>query len=197
VDDVAGGALAVRHLIAIGHLNIAYVSGPGHLQQIRDRRIGAHSALSDAGLDPEALTELPTDTLDFAAGMDAGVRLLGLSNRPTAVFCANDLIALGVLQSLYAVGLTVPDDVAIVGYDDIDYAAAAAVPLTSVRQPARQWVLPPPNCSLPRWTVTARTSIAKSSSSPNSSHGTPRSPAGFNKLSYLPRRAARILRRTG
>jgi LacI family transcriptional regulator len=136
VDDVVGGALAVRHLTATGHRNIAYVSGPGHLQQIRDRRIGARAALSEAGLDPDTLAELPTDTLDFAAGRDAGARLLGLSNRPTAVFCANDLIALGVLQSLYAFGLTVPHDMAIVGYDDIDYAAAAAVPLTSVRQPA-------------------------------------------------------------
>ncbi|HEY9441021.1 MAG TPA: substrate-binding domain-containing protein, partial [Streptomyces sp.] len=56
--------------------------------------------------------------------------------RPTAVFCANDLLALGVLQSLYAAGVRVPQDVAIVGYDDIEFAAAAAVPLTSVRRPA-------------------------------------------------------------
>ncbi len=63
-------------------------------------------------------------------------RLLGLADRPTAVFCANDLLALGVLQALYAAGVSVPDDLALVGYDDIEFAAAAAVPLTSVRQPA-------------------------------------------------------------
>ncbi|MFD7245048.1 substrate-binding domain-containing protein, partial [Streptomyces massasporeus] len=85
---------------------------------------------------PDALRELPTERLDVAAGRDAGARLLGLADRPTAVFCANDLLALGVLQAMYAAGVGVPDDLAIVGYDDIEFAAAAAVPLTSVRQPA-------------------------------------------------------------
>ncbi|HTJ67758.1 MAG TPA: LacI family DNA-binding transcriptional regulator [Actinospica sp.] len=136
VDDVAGGTMAVRHLIAAGHRSIAYVSGPGWLRQIRDRRAGALAALAEAGLGPEALTELPTETLNVAAGRDAGARLLGLMNRPTAVFCANDLLALGVLQALFTAGLNVPRDMAIVGYDDIEFAAAAAVPLTSVRQPA-------------------------------------------------------------
>jgi len=71
-----------------------------------------------------------------AAGRDAASRLLGLPRTPTAVFCANDLLALGVLQTLFAAGIDVPRDLAIVGYDDIEFAAAAAVPLTSVRQPA-------------------------------------------------------------
>ncbi|WP_327365590.1 LacI family DNA-binding transcriptional regulator [Streptomyces sp. NBC_01217] len=136
VDDVAGGALAVRHLVETGHRSIAYVSGPPGLNQVHDRRTGALNALTEAGLPPEALRELPTERLDVAAGRDAGARLLGLSDRPTAVFCANDLLALGVLQALFAAGVRVPEDMAIVGYDDIEFAAAAAVPLTSVRQPA-------------------------------------------------------------
>ncbi|MFD7874637.1 substrate-binding domain-containing protein, partial [Streptomyces sp. NPDC059766] len=136
VDDVAGGALAVRHLVDAGHRSIAYVCGPPGLNQVRDRRTGALNALAEAGLGPEALRELPTERLDVAAGRDAGARLLGLADRPTAVFCANDLLALGVLQAMYAAGVGVPDDLAIVGYDDIEFAAAAAVPLTSVRQPA-------------------------------------------------------------
>lgn len=136
VDDVAGGALAVRHLVDAGHRSIAYVSGPPGLNQVRDRRTGALNALEEAGLGPENLRELPTERLDVAAGRDAGARLLGLADRPTAVFCANDLLALGVLQAMYAAGVGVPDDLAIVGYDDIEFAAAAAVPLTSVRQPA-------------------------------------------------------------
>jgi LacI family transcriptional regulator len=81
---------------------------------------------------------LHVDRLDVAAGRDAAARVLGLPRRPTAVFCANDLIALGVLQTVYAAGIQVPDQMAIVGYDDIEFAAAAAVPLTSVRQPAFQ-----------------------------------------------------------
>ncbi|WP_425245794.1 substrate-binding domain-containing protein, partial [Streptomyces sp. NEAU-NA10] len=136
VDDVAGGALAVRHLVDAGHRSIAYVSGPPGFNQVRDRRTGALNALAEAGLGPEHLRELPTERLDVAAGRDAGARLLGLADRPTAVFCANDLLALGVLQAMYAAGINVPDDLAIVGYDDIEFAAAAAVPLTSVRQPA-------------------------------------------------------------
>ncbi|MFE5393334.1 LacI family DNA-binding transcriptional regulator [Streptomyces sp. NPDC056568] len=137
VDDVTGGALAVRHLTGAGHRSLAYVSGPPHLRQVQDRRTGAREAVARAGLPPAALREIPTERLDVAAGRDAGARLLGLAQRPTAVFCANDLLALGVLQFMYTAGVGVPDDLAIVGYDDIEFAAAATVPLTSVRQPAR------------------------------------------------------------
>ena len=136
VDDVAGGHMAVAHLISQGHRSIAYISGPGHLQQIRDRREGALRAVAEAGLPPTTLREIPTEGQDVAAGADAVARLLGLPERPTAVFCANDLLAIGVLQALFGTGMKVPEDVAIVGYDDIEFAAAAAVPLTSVRQPA-------------------------------------------------------------
>ncbi|NGO78886.1 LacI family transcriptional regulator [Streptomyces sp. YC504] len=136
VDDIQGGALAVRHLVDAGHRSIAYVSGPSDLNQVRDRRQGALNALAEAGLPAEALRELPTEHLDVAAGRDAASRILGLFERPTAVFCANDLLALGVLQTMYAAGVRVPEEMAIVGYDDIEFAAAAVVPLTSVRQPA-------------------------------------------------------------
>ncbi|MEU2247785.1 LacI family DNA-binding transcriptional regulator [Streptomyces sp. NPDC019224] len=136
VDDVAGGALAIRHLTAAGHRSLAYVGGPDQLQQVRDRREGALLALAEAGLPASALQEVPAERLEVAAGRDAGARILGLAERPTAVFCANDLLALGVLQALYTAGVRVPQDMAIVGYDDIEFAAAATVPLTSVRQPA-------------------------------------------------------------
>jgi LacI family transcriptional regulator len=78
--------------------------------------------------------------LTVAEGREAGQRLAGLParRRPTAAFCANDLLALGLLQQAIGSGLRVPDQLAIVGYDDIDFAAAAAVPLTSVRQPRQE-----------------------------------------------------------
>jgi LacI family transcriptional regulator len=78
-----------------------------------------------------------TPALTVAAGRAAAGRLADLApgDRPTAVFCANDLLALGVLQEMTLRGIRVPQDVAIVGYDDIEFAAAAAVPLSSVRQP--------------------------------------------------------------
>lgn len=136
VDDVAGGALAIRHLIAAGHQHIAFVNGPAVLAQCRDRELGVRSALADEPAAGRRLTELEARGLDVASGRDAGARLLGVTPRPTAVFCANDLLALGVLQSMVAAGVRVPEEMAIVGYDDIEFAGAAAVPLTSVRQPA-------------------------------------------------------------
>lgn len=136
IDDMAGGHAAVRHLVERGHRSLVYVSGPDRLQQIRDRRAGALAALTEAGIAATALRELPCPALTVHAGRDAGHRILGLPDRPTAVFCANDLLALGVLQALYEAGLRVPDDIAVIGYDDIDFAASAVVPLTSVRRPA-------------------------------------------------------------
>lgn len=138
VDDVAGGRLGVAHLTETGHRRIAYVSGPMSLAQCRDRRTGALRAIAAHGLPEDSLVHIEADRMDVAAGRDAGHRLLKLSQVPTAVFCANDLLALGVLQALYAAGVSVPGEMAIVGYDDIEFAAAAAVPLTSVRQPSAE-----------------------------------------------------------
>ncbi|GAA2789069.1 LacI family DNA-binding transcriptional regulator [Saccharopolyspora taberi] len=136
VDDVSGGAMAVGHLIQTGHTRIAYVSGPARLTQCRDRHEGALRALRNAGMDESVLSVLEVPSLDVASGRDAGARVLGMRNRPTAVFCANDLLALGVLQAMFSAGVRVPQEMALIGYDDIEFAAAAAVPLTSVRQPA-------------------------------------------------------------
>ncbi|MFL6076243.1 MAG: LacI family DNA-binding transcriptional regulator [Mycobacteriales bacterium] len=136
VDDVVGGELAVRHLTSAGHRRVGYVSGPSTLSQCQDRRRGAEAAVAAAGLPPEALAVLEVEQMTVASGRDAGSRLLGMAQRPTAVFCVNDLVALGVLQAMFAAGVRVPEEMAIVGYDDIEFAAAAAVPLTSVRQPS-------------------------------------------------------------
>ncbi|MEJ3750303.1 LacI family DNA-binding transcriptional regulator [Actinomycetes bacterium KLBMP 9797] len=135
VDDYLGGQLAIRHLIEAGHRRIAFVGGSS-LRQVRERHAGAQRALADAGLDAR-LHRIDTPALTAAAGRDAAARILGIprQSRATAIFCANDLLALGVLQGLTRQRVRVPEDIAIVGYDDIDFAAAAAVPLTSVRQP--------------------------------------------------------------
>ena len=140
VDDALGGRLAIEHLVDCGHTRVAFIGGPPELGQIRDRWAGARAAWSDAGLPPEQLVHLGTDELTVSAGRRAGERLLGLParRRPTAAFCGNDITALGLLQQCIRAGRRVPDDVAIVGYDDIEFAAAAAVPLTSVRQPRQE-----------------------------------------------------------
>jgi LacI family transcriptional regulator len=140
VDDVLGGALAARHLLELGHERLAFVGGPDTLGQVADRRRGVLQALTEAGLPTGLMTEIATSALTVTEGRGAAERLAGLpgDDRPTAAVCANDLLALGLLQQCVSLGLSVPDDLAIVGYDDIEFAAAAAVPLTSVRQPRRQ-----------------------------------------------------------
>lgn len=140
VDDVLGGRLAVEHLIDRGHRRVAFVGGPLSIGQVADRYEGARLAWAAAGLPEDDLTLLVADSLTVASGRSAGERLAGIpsARRPTAAFCANDLVALGLLQQATSAGLRVPDQLAIVGYDDIEFAAAAAVPLTSVRQPRQQ-----------------------------------------------------------
>jgi len=140
VDDVLGGRLAVEHLLDRGHQRVAFVGGPLSIGQVADRYEGARLAWQAAGLPEDDLTLLAADSLTVASGRSAGERLAGIPSRrrPTAAFCANDLVALGLLQQATSAGLHVPDQLAIVGYDDIDFAAAAAVPLTSVRQPRQE-----------------------------------------------------------
>lgn len=136
VDDVLGGRLAVEHLLQTGHRHIAVVGGPPEIRQVTERRAGAAEAARQFGTDVR-LDVVDTRALTIAAGSAAGDRLAGTppGDRPSAVFALNDLIALGLLQALTRHGLKVPQDVAIIGYDDIDFAAAAAIPLSSVRQP--------------------------------------------------------------
>ncbi|MDO5067740.1 MAG: LacI family DNA-binding transcriptional regulator [Propionibacteriaceae bacterium] len=136
VDDVAGGRLAGEHLVAAGHRRLAFVGGPDTLAQVTHRREGF---LAAARTTAATVTELPTPALDFTSGRAAAETLVAMptQTRPTGVFCANDLLAIGMLQGFVTHGLRVPQDIALVGYDDIDFAAAAAVPLTSVAQPRR------------------------------------------------------------
>jgi LacI family transcriptional regulator len=139
VNDRVGGTLAVRHLLSRGHRRLAFVGGPTSLRQVSERLTGAQAAVEAAG-EHAALSAVQTAAMTVACGREAAASLaeLGARTRPTAVFCANDLLALGVLQEMTRRRVRVPEDVAIVGYDDIEFAGAAAVPLTSVRQPRAQ-----------------------------------------------------------
>jgi LacI family transcriptional regulator, galactose operon repressor len=140
VDDVLGGDVAVSHLLAAGHERLAYVGGPLSIRQVADRRDGALRALKRAGRGLADLQLIEMPALNVSAGLRAGAQIAVLPPRcrPTAVFGANDLIALGLLQEMTQRGIAVPAEIAIVGYDDIEFAAAAAVPLSSVRQPRQE-----------------------------------------------------------
>ncbi|GAA1516877.1 LacI family DNA-binding transcriptional regulator [Nocardioides humi] len=133
VDDLRGGRLAAAHLLESGRRRIAFLGGPRGLTQVKHRLRGAQEAVD--GVTGARLRFVETATMDASAGRQGAEELLAGSARPDAIFAANDLIALGVLQALTLAGVRVPDDVAILGYDDIDFAASAAIPLSSIRQP--------------------------------------------------------------
>jgi LacI family transcriptional regulator len=140
VEDVEGGDLAVTHLIEQGHSRIAFVGGPMTITQVEDRYRGALRAVERAGRPVGDLVVLDTAGLNVGEGRRAAQRAHGLPQRrrPTAAFCANDLLALGFLQQTMQQGMSVPEDMAVVGYDDIGFAEAAAIPLSSVRQPREE-----------------------------------------------------------
>lgn len=136
VDDVAGGRIAVEHLLATGRRRIAFAGGALDIRQIADRLEGAQSVLADRS--DATLEVIATPASQVADGRAIGEAIAdrAAADRPDAVFAANDLVAIGVLQGLLSrPGIRVPEDVAIIGFDDIDFASAAVVPISSVRQP--------------------------------------------------------------
>jgi LacI family transcriptional regulator len=143
VDHVLGGRLAAEHLLALGHRRIAFLGGVVEPGTVTERRRGVQQALAAGGLDPgEALLDLrmpihPPPLVDAAAAAVEQI-LSAPGASPTAVICLNDTAALGVLQGLEAAGLRVPQDISVVGYDDLRFAARLAPPLTTVNQPTYQ-----------------------------------------------------------
>lgn len=139
VNDVEGGRAAAQHLIDIGRRRIAFIGGPLDIEQVSQRLEGAQSVVSRYG--DASLSVHPTEALTVLEGRRVAEHLAGLPahRRPDAVFAANDLLAMGVIQAIVmSSSLRVPEDIALVGYDDIDFASAAVVPITSVRQPAAE-----------------------------------------------------------
>ncbi|MCU1411688.1 MAG: LacI family transcriptional regulator [Rhodoglobus sp.] len=135
VDDVAGGYMAMKHLIDLGRKRIAFVGGPLAIRQVADRLEGAGTAVREAG--DVTLEVLNVTNRTITDGREVGRALAArpVNTRPDAIFAVNDLLALGLLQVLVASGARVPDDIALVGYDDIEYGESSIIPLTSVRAP--------------------------------------------------------------
>ncbi|MEU7894897.1 LacI family DNA-binding transcriptional regulator [Nonomuraea sp. NPDC049152] len=136
VNDVVGGSMAATHLLEGGAERLVYVAGPAAMRQCRERREGVERALAAAGRDPAELRVVEMPAMNAKAGQQAAEQLLG--DLPDAVFCANDLLALGLLRGLLQAGVRVPEQVSLIGYDDIDFAAASTVSLSSIRQPTYQ-----------------------------------------------------------
>jgi DNA-binding LacI/PurR family transcriptional regulator len=132
VDYHHGIRQGVQHLAALGHRNIAFISGPPRLHSAQSRVAAFSRSLKECGiaLDPECLVE-GDHTLE--GGMIAMEKLLGVEKRPSAVMCSNDMTAIGVLHKVYRSGLSVPDDLSIIGFDDIHMARVTIPPLTSIQ----------------------------------------------------------------
>jgi LacI family transcriptional regulator len=134
VNNVEGAYQAVSHLIELGHRQIGFIGGPSRTTTGRERQEGYKKGLSDHGLvvDPNLVR-----VGDFKqdSGHWAACELLALEDRPTALFAANNLMTLGTLNAIHEEGLSIPQDIAIVGFDDMPWAPSLAPPLTAVAQP--------------------------------------------------------------
>jgi DNA-binding LacI/PurR family transcriptional regulator len=132
VDYHHGIRQGVQHLAALGHRNIAFVTGPMHLHSAQSRLKAFSRSLEECGIKPNPAWILEGDhTLE--GGMAAMERLLAANNMPTAVMCSNDMTAIGILHKVYRAGLRVPDDLSVIGFDDIHIAGVTIPPLTTVQ----------------------------------------------------------------
>ena len=139
VDNHAAAEEATRHLVELGHKRIAYLSGPaGNVLDVA-RRSGYRAALAAAGLQQDPHLEFPGD-FTFRTGAEAARAILALPSetRPTALFAANDEMAIGFLKTIQTAGLHIPRDFSVIGFDAIDYADYCTPTLTTVRQPRRE-----------------------------------------------------------
>jgi len=130
----SGADQAMRHLLDLGHRRIAQITGPRGWLATEDRRRGYHAALGAKGILPDPALERESIP-EVAPGRAAADSLLDLPEPPTAIFAFNDNIAIGAIQAARARGLRVPEDVSIVGFDDVEYATIVTPALTTVRQP--------------------------------------------------------------
>jgi LacI family transcriptional regulator len=136
-DDKLGGYLATRYLIDLGHRQIGLISGPDYASSAIGRRQGYLQAMQEAGLEVDDKW-IVGSSFSIDAGVDATDKLMSLKNRPTAIFSVNDNTAIGALSKLAELGLRVPDDISLIGYNDVPVVSHLPVPLTSVRVPFDQ-----------------------------------------------------------
>ncbi len=134
VDNRAAAYRATRHLIDMGHTRIGQVMSPSRNKSNHERRLGFDQAMREAGLPLRSEWMIQGDHT-LPTGIAAGEHLLNLSDRPTAMFCGNDEMAIGMIHRLRIAGIECPRDLSVIGFDDIAVAAYFAPPLTTMRQP--------------------------------------------------------------
>ena len=132
-DNVRGAELAVDRLIETGRRRICYLGGPERISSAVERREGCTRAVRAAGLPEDALTVVETE-LHMEDGYDQMRRILRDETRPDGVFAYSDIVAIGAMRAIREAGLKIPDDIAVIGYDDIEIASYLEVRLTTIRQ---------------------------------------------------------------
>jgi LacI family repressor for deo operon, udp, cdd, tsx, nupC, and nupG len=137
VDNRAGAREMTQYLASLGHRRIAYLSGPAGNVLERERFRGYRDGLRRAGLpfDPDLVLD---GDYSLEAGVAAGQVVAQSIHRPTALFCTSDVMAIGAMRTLASAGLRVPEDISVTGFDDIEFAAVAEPPLTTIHQPRRE-----------------------------------------------------------
>jgi LacI family transcriptional regulator len=131
IDQVRGGFIGIEYLASLGHKRILWVSGPTHHHQSNQRFVGVTQAAREFDIE---VTAISSPSLDFLSGEHIAPTILAQGKLPDAIFCANDAVALGIMNYFYKSGLKVPEDVSVLGYDNVSYAESALVPLTTVSQ---------------------------------------------------------------
>jgi DNA-binding LacI/PurR family transcriptional regulator len=134
VDNAEGARGAVEHLIRLGHRRIAYVAGLPQIPSTTERLDGYYAALNEAGITPDA-SLIRYGNSKHESGRDLTAALLEMPEPPTALFTGNNLITLGALETIHRRGLRIPEDIALVGFDDMYWAISLNPPLTAVSQP--------------------------------------------------------------
>jgi LacI family transcriptional regulator len=133
-NNYKGAALAVEHLISLGHQRIGIISGPQHLTSGRERYRSYRHTLEQAGL-PYFPNLVCFGDYRQSSGYELTSELLNLPEPPTALFVANNLMTIGALNAIHEMGRAIPDDIAVIGFDDLDWAVSLNPPLTTVQQP--------------------------------------------------------------
>lgn len=131
IDQVRGGYIGIEYLAKLGHKKILWVSGPDRHHQSNQRFVGVTQAAKEFDIE---LSTFTAPSLDFITGEHVAPEIQAMGSLPDAIFCANDAIALGIMNFFFKTGIKVPDDVSVIGYDNVSYAESALVPLTTVSQ---------------------------------------------------------------
>ena len=131
IDQVRGGYIGLEYLYNLGHRKILWISGPAHHHQSNQRYVGIRQAATDLGVE---LVVMNSPSLDFISGEQMAPKILALPEMPDAIFAGNDALALGVMNYLLKEGIKIPDQVSILGFDNVAYAESAIIPLSTVSQ---------------------------------------------------------------